>query len=178
MKRHLIKAAVRFRFLLTPRARACAQIRGSLHQYLLVCEAASDEAGRRPVRVPNMLGVDEDMRDWSLFMILEHNAIVNRRTTEIVERLAHGRARESAEVVDPKRDVMPSANPGSEQTAAFRESVERHLKTVAGLSNLRGTITTLHPIFGQLDAHGWHCMFGFHLDIHLRQARVVTRMIT
>ena len=31
-----------------------------------------------------MRGVDEDMRRWSFFMILEHNAIVNRSITASV----------------------------------------------------------------------------------------------
>lgn len=78
---------------------------------------------------------------------------------------------------DPKRDVMPSADPGEEQIQAFRSSVETHLENVSRLPRLRPTPTSRHPIFGQLNAHGWHGMFGLHLDIHRKQAEAVIRAI-
>jgi len=118
------------------------------------------------------------MRSWSLFMILEHNVIVNRSITAIVRALALGEPPDGGGLIDPKRDVMPSADPGPEQIAAFRESVERRLEVVSGLPELRGTLTKQHPVFGMLDAHGWHCMFGLHLQIHLWQAEVVIRVMS
>ena len=27
-----------------------------------------------------------------------------------------------------------------------------------------------HPVFGGLDAQGWHCLFGRHLESHRKQA--------
>lgn len=177
LKQSLIRSAVRTRFFLTGRSRASNQIRMSLAQYLSLVKAVGSEAGRRPVRVPPMLGVDEDMRDWSLFMILEHNAIVNRSITATVENLVRGDKPSGASVVDPKRDVMPSADPGEEQIQAFQSSVETHLKVVSRLPRLRSTPTSRHPIFGQLNAHGWHCMFGLHLDIHRNQAKAVSSII-
>lgn len=122
-----------------------------------------------------MLGVDEDMRDWSFFMILEHNVIVNRVITTVVEKLVRGEEPVVEGVKDPKKDVMPSAHPGKEQVEAFRASVENHINTVSGLPRLRGTATKLHPVFGEFDAHRWHCMFALHLDIHCKQAEYVVR---
>ena len=124
-----------------------------------------------------MIGVDEEMRDWSFFMILEHNVIVNRSISAIVAGLARGEKSLDSGVVDPKRDVMPSADPGPDQIRAFQASVEAHLDSVARLPRLRSTPTHRHPIFGQLTAHGWHCMFGLHLDIHHKQAETVARLL-
>jgi hypothetical protein len=177
LKPSLIKSAIRARFFLTGRKRASDQIRTALAQYLSLVQGVGPEDGRRAVRVPPMLGVDEDMRDWSLFMILEHNAIVNRSITATLECLARGEKPSGVGVVDPKRDVMPSADPGEEQIQAFQASVETHLKVVSGLRRLRSTRTSRHPLFGQLNAHGWHCMFGFHLEIHRRQAKAVSDII-
>ena len=177
LKRLLIRTAVRTRFRLTSRSQASDQIRRSLTQYLSLAQAVAPEAGRRPVRVPPMLGVDEDMRDWSLFMILEHNVIVNCSITAIVESLAKGEKPAAIGVDDPKRDVMPSQDPGEEQIQAFQSSVETHLEVVSRLPRLRSTPTGRHPVFGQLNAHGWHCMFGLHLDIHRSQAKAVCNTI-
>jgi hypothetical protein len=123
------------------------------------------------------MGVDEDMRDWSFFMILEHNTIVNRSVAGVVRSLALGEDLPASARIDPKRDVMPSADPGAEQVEAFRDSVESHLATVARLPGLRRTSRLPHPVFGDLDAHGWHCMFGLHLEIHLKQAETVAGIV-
>ena len=177
MKQYLIKSAVRTRFLLTSRSKASDQIRKSLEQYLSLARSIDPAAGSLPVRVLPMLGVDEDMRDWSFFMILEHNVIVNRSISAVVQSLARGEKPSGTRDFDPKRDVMPSANPGEEQIQAFRASVETHLENLAHLPRLRSTLTSRHPIFGELNAHGWHCMFGLHLDIHRKQAQAVIRTI-
>lgn len=120
-----------------------------------------------------MPGVDEDMRRWSFFMILEHNAIVNRAITATVAQLAQGEAPSGAAMIDPKKDVMPSVESGESQVESFADSVRQHLHTVKNLGNLRGTNTAPHPVFGAFDAHQWNCMFVVHLGLHLRQAEYV-----
>ena len=177
MNQRLIKSAIRTRFLLTPRDRASDQIRRHLQRYLALGQSIRPADGRQPVRVPAMLGVDEDMRDWSFFMILAHNTIVNRSITAIVRSLVNGERPSGPGAIDAKKDVMPSATAGEEQLREMRASVEAHLDTMASLSGLRRTATCRHPIFGELTAHGWHCMFGLHLEIHLRQAKSVCRLI-
>ena len=109
-------------------------------------------------------------------MILEHNAIVNRSISGKVQCLARGEELTGVATIDPKTDVMPSANPGEEQVDAFRSSVDNHLESVQGLPNLRRGLTMRHPIFGKLNAHGWHCMFGLHLEIHLKQAEAAVEL--
>lgn len=178
MKKKLIKIAVRARFVLTSRNQASNQIRKVLGKYRSLAQLIGPEAGRRAVRVPPMLGVDEDMRDWSFFMILEHNVIVNQRITRIVDHLMRGETPAGMTAVDMKKSVMPSSAPGEEQIQALRTSVEKQIQIVSHRSNLRTTATTRHPLFGDLNAHGWHCMFGLHLDIHRRQAEAVLRTIS
>jgi hypothetical protein len=178
LKPILIKSAVRIRFLAMPRRQASNDIRKSLKRYLELADSIGVEAGCRPVRVPSMLGIDEDMRDWSFYMVLEHNAIVNRGITAIVQRLVRGEEPSGLGAIDMKSDVMPSPDPIEEQVQAFRASVVDHLDTVSRLSHLRQTAAKRHPVFGNLKAHGWHCMFGLHLEIHRRQAEAIFQTIT
>lgn len=171
--RFLIKGLVRLRFLLTGKKKACDRICSIVGSYRDLLETVSEDEGRRCHRVPAMKGVDEDMREWSIYMILEHNVIVNRTMTAIVESLARDEEPRNLTVKDSKKDVMPSTDPGPEQVKAFVASIKDHLRVVDRLERLRGTLRKRHPVFGMLDAHGWHCMFCLHLEIHLPQVESV-----
>lgn len=173
MSNPVIKAVIRAKFLTTSRGRASAIIREASDRYLRLADRLDAEAGRRPVRVPPMPGVDPEMREWSFFQILEHNAIVNRSIAAIVEALALGREPSGAALIDPKTDVLPGSVSGPEQVDRFRESVDDYLTIEASLPRLRGTAERPHPLFGSFDAHKWHCMLGLHLETHLSQARRV-----
>lgn len=169
----IIKAAIRAKFLMTSRKQGIRVIRSNEDSYLRLVRQVGAESSGKPVLVPAMMGIDPEMRDWSLFQILEHNAIVNRSIAATVEALALGREPSGAALINPKTDVLPKGLSGSEQVEAFRSSVDDYLCRIAPLTELRGTAETLHPIFGSFDAHKWHCMFGFHLGLHLRQAEKV-----
>ncbi len=169
----VVRTVIRTRFALTRRSVATGQIHASLGRYLALADQLDAVSGARPVRVPAMPGIDADMRRWSLFMTLEHNAIVNRAMTTVIGALARGE--EPPGGFDPKRDVMPSASPGVETVDDFRSSVEEYLALEATLGKLRGTQIKNHPIFGPFDAHRWHCMLGFHLRLHERQARFIVK---
>lgn len=173
MSNALLGTAVRASFLFTSRRKALRKTEALMQEYIKLSDRLPEDAGRRCVEVPWMPGVDEDMRKWSFFMILEHNAIVNRAITATTVQLARGEALRGAARIDPKNDVMPSASAGNSQLGMFVASVRGHLAAVEALPTLRGTATAPHPIFGPLDAHQWNCLFAFHLGLHLRQARFV-----
>lgn len=164
-------------FVLTSRRRAHKQASAMLEKYTELAQGVSDDMGRLCVEVPPMRGVDEDMRRWSFYMILEHNTIVNKTITATVCQLARGEALHGAANINPKRDVMPSVSAGNEQLNVFQESVQKHLEAVNRLGKLRGTQTSAHPIFGDFDGHKWNCMFSFHLSLHYPQAEYVVRIV-
>jgi len=172
-----LRIAVRTGFALTNRDQASTQIQKLCDRYLMLAALTDAESGSMVIHVPKMIGVDEDMRDWSFFKILEHNAIVNRSFTSIIESLVRGEEPEGAGAIDMKRDVMPSKNPGTEQIESFRNSVTEHIKTVSDYQSLRDSSTKRHPVFGTFNAHQWHCMFGFHLFIHYKQAKYIISKI-
>lgn len=174
----ILRSLVNTRFAFTRRSTADRKIRDELRRYLEIAESIDPAIGATEAEVPSMLGVDEDMRRWSFFMILEHNVIVNRRITTLIGRLAKNEPPSGDErKFDVKKDVMPSASPGIEQVAAFRESVEDHLEKVSLHPKLKHTAKSPHTIFGPFDAHSWHCMFGLHLEIHRKQAETVIKLI-
>ncbi len=178
MKSNLfLDTTIRIWFTLTSREQASTQIQKLCGRYLALAEQTDAESGAMIIHVPKMIGVDEDMRDWSFFKILEHNTIVNRSFTSIIESLVRGEEPEGAGAIDMKKDVMPSENPGTEQMESFHNSVTEHIKIVSNYQSLRDTPTEHHPVFGKFNAHQWHCMFGFHLFIHYAQAKYIISKI-
>lgn len=173
MSNPIIKAVIRTRFQLTTREQATHIIRSNADAYLKLADRFDTASGVKPITIPPMIGVDTEMLDWSFFQILEHNAIVNRSIAATVEALALGRELAGAALINPKTDVLPKGLSGADQVEAFRSSVDDYLQQVTTLTELRGTAETPHPIFGSFDAHKWHCMFGFHLELHLKQAEKV-----
>jgi hypothetical protein len=177
MNNPFVKAIIRTRFTLTSHGAASAQAQRHLNSYLQLAQGVPEVAGSEPVTVPPMMGVDEDMRGWSFFMLLRHSTIVNHAISANVKRLALGEP-EPKKKFHIKKDVMPEAESGIEQIALFKSSVLSHLEAVKSLGDLRNTATTDHPLFGSFDAHKWHCMFAFHMQIHLKQAEFVRRLAT
>ncbi|MCX6958745.1 MAG: DinB family protein [Verrucomicrobia bacterium] len=177
MSNPIIKAVISTKFLLTSRDKASGMIRSNADAYLRLADRFGAGEGMEQVTVPPMIGVDPEMRGWSFFQILEHNVIVNRSIAAMVEALALGKQPAGAALINPKSDVLPKGVSGSEQIGYFRQSVDDYLSMVSTLPSLRGTAETPHPVFGSFDAHKWHCMFGFHLGLHLKQAERVLAMV-
>lgn len=168
-----IKTAIRSLFTFMTREQVNQRYAQLSEEYTLLCKGLSDDLGRIKVLVPKMRGVDEEMRDWSFFEVLEHNVIVNRSITASVSQLAEGKTLSGVATIDPKKDVMPSKNAGIAIVEVFRESIIAHVTQVANLGQLRGTPRSQHPVFGLFNAHKWHCMFAFHLGLHLPQAKYI-----
>ena len=177
MGNFLIRTIIRSMFILTSRERALSRAGGFIHKYDNLAEGLNLEAGQQSIKVPPMPGIDEDMRKWSFYMIIEHNNIVNKSISTTIRQLVNGEPLSGAASIDPKKDVMPSESAGEEQLQTFRHSVIDHIQTIRGLRRLRGTKSAPHMIFGDFDAHKWNCMFTFHLGLHYRQAEYVVRQL-
>lgn len=173
----MIKAAVRARFLLTSKQRCAVQSLDALAVYLGIWGQLDEVTASQRVQVAPMLGVDEDMREWSFFMLLEHNVIVCRSITARMKQLVLGEPQPALEGFDVKKDVMPSGVSGVCQVNALKAAVHDHLDIVSKMGNLRKTQVSLHPKFGLLDAHKWNCMFAFHLKLHLKQAESIAQLV-
>ncbi len=178
MSHILLKSAVHLLFACTSRSRVARRCDVLSREYEILLEGFTKDSVRQGVRVPKMKGVDEDMRDWSFYDVLEHNVIVNRRITAIVCKLASGGSVSDLPRIDPKKDVMPIGSFSDDVFEVFLDSLARHRSSVEGLGSLRGGGESRHPVFGMFDAHKWNCMFTFHLGLHLAQARSILKLVS
>lgn len=126
------------------------------------------------VRVPELPGIDPEMREWSLCEILEHNAIVNCIFTRNIESLENNR---KIQKIDPKLDVLPKKGVGVQARNNFITSIEDHLHFVKSIRDMRKSKTAEHAIFGKFNAHQWHSFLPIHLSIHRKQMKVVLEIL-
>ncbi len=173
MKQQIIRKVVRMKLAFQSVARANKTAEGMKAYYLSLAEGMGEEQGRRVVVVPQSMGVDAEMTHWSYYQLMEHNAIVNRTMTRVVTALMTGEGVEALDQFDPKHDVLPSHEAGSEVIEEFRSSVDDHLLAVQQFGKLKSTLRRNHPIFGSFNAHMWHGMFGLHLKVHQNQAKTI-----
>lgn len=175
MKRRVVRSIIRTKLTLQSVNRATADLLKWRDKYISLADGLSEEQGCRSVMVPEMIGVDPEMRGWSYYQLLEHNAIVNKAMSLNVRSLMTGKGRRIIEKFNPKTDVLPQESVGVEQVEAFSHSVDEHISLIKEFTHLKGSETSQHPIFGEFNAHMWHGMAGVHLGVHYKQARMIVK---
>ena len=124
----------------------------------------------RPVLIPRLRGMEDSSRNWSVFMTLEHIAIVNEVIGGVISSLTHGAmpARKASTA-----DVKPG--PGADASALDRCIASTALVRTAGraATNHNHQLRFAHPWFGPLDAAQWHFMAAFHQRLHRRQIETI-----
>jgi len=177
MKRIIVKHVVRSRLAWQSVASGSAEAEKWRDAYLKLSDSLNTSQGGESITIPEMLGVDAEMTNWSFYQLLAHNTIVNQAVTRNVKALMTGEGLEDLKKFNPKTDVLPEATVGEEQVALFSESVQNHLDTVAQFGHLKSSLRNDHPVFGSFDAHMWHGMFGFHLKVHFKQAEMIAEQV-
>jgi uncharacterized damage-inducible protein DinB len=131
-----------------------------------VAERLAPDDAARPVLIPRIFGIEDSSRNWSVLMTQQHLIIVDDLIASIIEHLASGRTltmRVSTAAVKPELIRNPVV------LQRFKWSVESYVRKLENLPSLRTRVTHVHPWFGPLNAHGWHCLAAIHHTIHRRQ---------
>ena len=124
------------------------------------CDA---ESAAQRVLIKRPRGLEDSSRNWSVWMTLEHLRIVHTGIQRIVGVLIKGIVPEGKLSI---ANVKPSPDVTADVVAAYEESCDALLATVAAIPNLSTTAHYAHPWFGPLDAAGWHALAGIHLRVH------------
>lgn len=129
---------------------------------------------QRQVLIPRIAGLEDNSRNWSAAMVLQHVVIVDTEIREILTALSEGKAlgRETRIA-----EVKPISNAGQEQLAQVEQALAAYLERIATIKGLHTVRRHAHPWFGPLDGHGWHTLAAVHTMIHRRQLESVVRII-
>lgn len=79
---------------------------------------------------------------------------------------AFGRCAEVFESRASEHQVADDEERPADVVAAYEESCDALLATIASIPNLKTAVRFAHPWFGPMDAFGWHALAGGHMSIH------------
>lgn len=138
---------------------------------LEMTEPLDDATLRRRVLIKRVPGIEDSSRFWSPAMVMEHLDIVGTLMTEAVVLLSQGK------VPDRQADVAavkPKGAEGGDPIGEFREFLlttkDRLEKEVVDRNS---PAKFLHPWFGPLGVHQWHCLLAAHQAVHRRQLKSI-----
>ena len=130
--------------------------------------------GSRRILIKRVLGIEDNSRYWSLYMVLDHLNIVNQGIAGIIDALCTGSSGLQAVQI---ADVKPDPTVSVETIEAFASGLQSYKNKVKLLFPLRSTTTHLHPWFGAMNAHQWHCLAALHHSIHRRQIEKILKQL-
>jgi hypothetical protein len=170
-----LRWAFRYARVTTSDERAMREFRREADRILSLVDGLDDQQGSKRVLIRRITAIEDSSRFWSVFMALDHLRIVNNQIIEIVEMLL------SEE--DPREDfliedVKPKVDAGPEAVGAFESCVRRYESRLSSRESMRSARRHVHPWFGPIDAHAWHCLAGIHHAIHRRQIVRILRGLT
>ncbi|MFK8112483.1 MAG: hypothetical protein AB8B91_09780 [Rubripirellula sp.] len=151
---------------LLPRSRVVGMIDAESRRVVDMCGVFSSELGMQRVLIDRIMGIEDNSRDWSAYMTLQHMCIVNEAMVGILQALDGG-AEFDREV--RIQDVKPAADAGPECVQTFQTSVEGLQQCIAGIQQPVSAKTQAHPWFGEMNARQWTLLAGVHLRIHRKQ---------
>lgn len=152
------------------REEALRHFRKEAEALLNIVKNLSPDVGRRRVLIKRVAGIEDSSRFWSPYMVLHHLVIVDNAISGVVEALvSNGTNLPEAKIAD----VKPFASSGPEIVSTFQKVVADYENRLTKISDLRNSTAHIHPWFGPLNAHGWHCLAAVHHTIHKRQLEAI-----
>ena len=130
----------------------------------------TEEAKDRRVLIERVRAIEDNSRNWSVFMTLEHMAIVDEGVTGIIALLT-----KEAAVPGQVRiqDVKPCPDTGGISEKLFATTLKKSERILQGLGRIPSDRTHPHPWFGPLTARQWYALRCVHLRIHRRQIEAI-----
>jgi hypothetical protein len=140
-----------------------------------VCGYFSAEDFVQRVTVDPIIGLEDDERRWSASMVVEHAVLTGEAIGRTLVFLSRG---QQPPAPFTREELRPRGAKGVEVMAALRTLESDYPKLVrTELGPQRGLLHR-HPLFGELDLHGWHCLSVSHLRVHRRQLHEIRRRLT
>lgn len=145
---------------------ALAEFEASSRDILQVVDSNDLGVLSQEILLPRLQGLQDSSRNWSVLMVLDHLATVNKAIMDTIRSLRSG-SHPFEEIA--LANFQPDENAGADAIEKFRETNRRYWSFAKSHQPLRTGLTHLHPWFGELDGHAWHCLAAAHQKIHRRQ---------
>lgn len=120
-----------------------------------------------------MPGLEHSSTSYSIAMVIEHVAIVNRDIASLLAALVARRLWDRVvSTADYKPRGLIAVSHALHRLGEANTDLERILSDCGAICAATGTHA--HPWFGELPASSWASFPGFHGAIHLKQARAIS----
>ncbi|MEM7315916.1 MAG: DinB family protein [Planctomycetota bacterium] len=151
---------------LISRKRVADMFLGESRKIETLCLPLSPEQAKCRVLIDRIMGIEDNSRNWSVYMVLEHLVIVNGGITSLIESLNGGQAFGREVRIE---DVKPKPTAGEETVGALESSVKQLLQTVESIERFSTAAKHRHPWFGQMNSQQWFTLAAVHMRVHRKQ---------
>lgn len=127
------------------------------------------------VTVSPIIGLEDDERDWSAAMVVEHSVLVGEAIGRTLIFLSRG---EQPPEAFARAALRPRGAKGVEVVPLLRQFGRDYPRIVEAELGPRRDCTHRHPLFGELDLPRWHYLSVSHLRVHRRQLHEIRRRLT
>ncbi len=173
-ERLVANAGVRLYASLTPPTVILRHFRAEADRALALTRQIPEDVGARAVRIRRFPGIENDSRDWSVYMTLDHLVMMNTAIIALIHALCSGHTHGVEIQIE---DVKPHADAGADRVTALETLIERYSHQIERLGALHARAPHPHPWFGPLTARQWHALAALHNRMHRIQIEKIIRQL-
>ena len=152
---------------LTSWKRASAVFQAEGKRLLHLTKALPGDVLGQRVLIGPLVGIEDNSRNWSAEMVLEHLIEAGSVFAEFMVELSNG---EKPQIKMDVAAVKPEGGKGIHILEDYKHFLEDYAETLSeDIGDMRSTLTHPHPWLGELTAHRWHCLAAVHQTVHRRQ---------
>ena len=131
-------------------------------------DGLNDAALNKQVLIDHILGIEDDTRDWSVALVIEHLAIVSAGVIQVVKTLSEERPFDGPISIAA---VKPGKN------AVTLDELKQIIKDYETFHprNRNSKMTKAHPWFIEFNNRDWNTFLAIHTWVHKRQIKAILR---
>jgi hypothetical protein len=155
--------------------RATKDFAAEIHRIEELCGRFTSDDFVQRVLVSPIIGLEDDERDWSAAMVVEHAVLVGEAIGRTLIFLSRG---EQPPEPFTRAAMRPRGAKGVEVLPLLRQLGRDYPGIVEAELGPRRDCNHRHPLFGELDLARWHYLSVSHLRVHRRQLHEIRRRLT
>lgn len=128
----------------------------------------SEEALNKRVLIDHIIGIEDDTRDWSVALVIEHLANVNTGIIQVIKSLSEEKPFDAPVTI-------PGVKPGS-RTVSIAElrQITKDFESFVP-QNRNSKTTKAHPWFVEFNNKDWNTFLAVHTWVHKRQIQAILK---
>ena len=129
----------------------------------------TEEAYHKRTLIAHHLGIEDDTRDWSIAMVIEHLIIVNTGIIEVIKTLGR---EETVEMEIRIEDVKPYD--GAHTLSELQSLLDTYHQAYTPPKR-NSQMTKAHPWFIEFNDQEWNTFLAIHTWVHRRQIKAILK---